>query len=402
MKKTYIPVLIFMAVLIGLFNITPREANAGGIDLCLFLCNDSPSRTVTNSYNTNTTSGANSPIVTSVVDPLPGHSGSVYMMPAATTQTPAIVVNSSPAQTPVYNSPVYNIAPTYSYAPTPVYSYNYDAYQGYIYHPTPTYNYIQPQYPPITVSCSVNTTFTPAGSYVTWSAYPSGGYSGYGYSYSWSGTDGLYGNQSTLTKYYYTPGVKYAYVTVNSGNGQTASAQCSNSVTVGVPTATYQTSSSYNYNNQYFYNSGIQIACLSDRTSAVVGTPITWNAEATGSGYMSGFTYAWTGTDGLSSNQSSAITTYVTPGTKSAIVTVTAPNGQSQSKACLNTVSVRNTASVAPTTVVKPPAVVAPVDSNSAAALFSLQNVPWGWVAILVILILLGMIMYLVFNKKKI
>jgi Mg2+ and Co2+ transporter CorA len=34
--------------------------------------------------------------------------------------------------------------------------------------------------------------------------------------------------------------------------------------------------------------------------------------------------------------------------------------------------------------------------------LFSLQNIPWGWVAILIILVLFATVLYLLFNKEKI
>ena len=261
---------------------------------------------------------------------------------------------------------------------------NYGSYYNNYYN----YNY------PVTVSCSTNTTFAPVGTYVTWTANPSGSYNGY--SYSWSGTDGLYGSQSSVQTYYSTPGVKTAYVTVYS-NGQNISAQCSNSVTVGYPTG-------YNNGNQYGNSGVIQLACAAGVTSARVGTPVTWTAEAYGS--TGRFIYSWSGTDNLFGTQSSAITSYATPGTKSAIVTVTSSNGQTLSRVCGNTVSIKANVVAAPkpaTTIVQQPPqqpqVVMLPPNNS---LFSLQNVPWGWVGVLVILVLMGMIFYLIFNKKKI
>jgi len=276
----------------------------------------------------------------------------------------------------------------YNYS-TPHYNYNY-------YNQYPHYNY---SYSPLSVSCRPNTTFAPVGSYVTWTAYPSGG-ANHGYTYTWSGTDNLYGSQSAISTYYSVPGIKTAHVTVHSG-GQQASAQCSSAVTVGAPVA------HYNPTPHVAYNSGIQIACFADKTSTRVGVPVTWAAEATEAGRQANFTYAWTGTDGLSGNQSSIITTYVRSGLKSAVVTVTSPSGQSQSKACGNTVDVKNAATVAraatPTPTPTPQVVVLPPPPPVAAAsILSLQNVPWGWVAVLVILVLLGMVFYLLFNKKKI
>ncbi len=295
-----------------------------------------------------------------------------------------------------------------------VYDYNYNP-NGYspVYYSNPAY------YSPLTVSCSSNTTFSPVGSYITWTAYPSGGYnnsyysnSNYGYTYSWSGTDNISGSLSSISAYYSNPGLKYAYVTVYS-NGQAVSAQCSNAVTIGSSLTNY-----YNYNTQYpsatqypstLGSTGLQVACAADKINARVDVPVTWNAEAIGSGYSSGFTYAWTGTDGLSGSQSSAITVYTTPGIKSAIITVTSPNGQSQSKACMNTVSIKSLATATNDTTVSTGTNVPnvnksaplPATAMSAAALLSLQNIPWGWIAVLVILILMGMVFYLLFNKKK-
>jgi hypothetical protein len=160
------------------------------------------------------------------------------------------------------------------------------------------------------------------------------------------------------------------------------------------------------------YVQGIQIACGADTATARVGVPVTWSAEALYNNSAIGFAYSWSGTDGLYGYQSSAIMTYYTTGTKSAIVTVTAPNGETQSKVCSNTVSVKSTAAApvkkiaqAPKPSPIPPQIVyvpAPQPPMTAASLFSLGNVPWGWIGILIILVLIGMILYLMFNHKKI
>ncbi len=60
--------------------------------------------------------------------------------------------------------------------------------------------------------------------YITWTVYPTGGNGNY--SYSWSGSDGLYGNNSSLTQSYSSTGQKNANVTVTS-NGQSITANCS-------------------------------------------------------------------------------------------------------------------------------------------------------------------------------
>ncbi len=284
-----------------------------------------------------------------------------------------------------YSTPVYHYNTPVVYSPPVIYS-------------SPTY-----YYSPLTVSCRSNTTFTPVGSYVTWTAYPSGGYNNnYGayqnYSYSWSGTDTLYGSSSSISAYYSTPGIKTAYVTLYS-NGSSVSAQCLDSVTVGYNNYVTQ------YSNQYSSNLGLQIACAADTVTTKVGTPVTWVVEAVSAGGYSAnnLSYAWTGSDGLSGNQSSIVKSYSTSGSKSAVVTVTNPAGQSQSKACSNTISVKS-ATVAKKAPVKvaPEVVTTSPATAASTSLLSLQSVPWGWVAILVVLVLMGMIFYLVFNKKKI
>ena len=271
--------------------------------------------------------------------------------------------------------------------------YNYDNNYPYNYNNHNNnypYNYNNSNYygSSLYASCSVNTTFTPVGNYVTWTANVSGG-NGY-YSYYWNGTDGLSGNQSTITKSYYNPGVKTASLYVNS-NGQQSNISCTNSVTVGVPNSGYGV-----------YGGGIVVACFADQTSVNLGNSVTWAVEATGN---DNFTYAWTGTDGLTGSGLSVAKTYNTSGEKSAIVTVTSSNGQSASKACGNTVNVRNTSvsssRISTQTVARQNNTQTDTNTLSAASLFSLKNVPWGLVAILLILILLGMVIYLLINRRK-
>ena len=61
---------------------------------------------------------------------------------------------------------------------------------------------------------------------VTWTAYPSGNYNNTGYAtYSWSGTDNLYGTGQTINTVYNTPGYKTATVNIYS-NGQSVTATC--------------------------------------------------------------------------------------------------------------------------------------------------------------------------------
>lgn len=296
------------------------------------------------------------------------------------------------------------------------YSYNYSSpnyvYNNYPYnYPYNNYNYNY--YAPLSVSCTASTNSTYTGNTVTWSAYASGGNGNY--TYSWSGTDGLYGYNSSVYKSYYSNGLKTAYVTVYS-NGQSMTQNCNSSVSI------YDNNYNYNYNYNYnpqpipvYYNNTIvatqgtlDVACYADPARIRVNQPTTWTAEVTGG--IAPYTYSWSGSGGLNGTGVSVIKYYDTVGEKNAIVTVTSADGKTGTRACANNVTViSNTVTPAPQTPVQP--TVQPQNNQnsqnngavlSAASLFSLQNVPWGWIAILIILVLFATVMYLLFNRTKI
>lgn len=75
----------------------------------------------------------------------------------------------------------------------------------------------------ITAVCYPSSQTVGINQIVTWRATVTGG-SGY-YTYSWTGSDSLYGNNNTVTKSYSYAGQKYATVTATS-NGQSISATC--------------------------------------------------------------------------------------------------------------------------------------------------------------------------------
>jgi hypothetical protein len=242
---------------------------------------------------------------------------------------------------------------------------------------------------------------------VTWSAtvYGGSGYSnGYGYSYTWSGTDNLYGNGQSISTTYNNPGYKTATVTVY-GNGQNVTQTCSTSVNV----TGYQTSY-YTYSNPIVRmpiinnNSGLDIGCYADPANASINQPITWNVEVTGG--AAPYTYSWTGSDGLTGMNKSVIKYYGSSGSKNAIVTVNSADGKTGTKACTNAIAIRGNSSSLAQAPAPAQTAPAPATQNSnglsASALFSLSNVPWGWVAILIILVLFGTVLYLVFNRTKI
>jgi hypothetical protein len=95
---------------------------------------------------------------------------------------------------------------------------------------------------------------------------------------------------------------------------------------------------------------------------------------------------------------------------------VRSADGKTGTRSCTNTVAVSNISSsnIAKKATVNRVAVNTNTDntqnqnpnkngSNQAALSFlSLQNVPWGSVAVLVILVLFATVLYLIFNKRKI
>ena len=256
------------------------------------------------------------------------------------------------------------------------YPYYYDDYN---------YNY------PLSVSCSADSSAVNTGRTVRWNAFVSGG-SG-SYNYSWNGTDGLSGSSRSTNRSYSNPGIKYASVTVWSG-GQTVTQSCTNSVNVG---GYYTTGYQYPvYNN----NSGLDIACYSDPRTVSINQPATWITEVTGG--IAPYTYTWSGTDDLSGNTSSVIKYYGTSGNKTAIITVKSADGRSETRACSTSITVRGAGSTTPAPTVDNGNDDESDSGLSAAALFSLKNVPWGWVAILIILVLFGTVVYLLFNRPKI
>ncbi len=267
---------------------------------------------------------------------------------------------------------------------------NYNNYPDPYYPPT-NYDY----YYPLSVSCNASNNYNNNNNSITWNSYPSGG-SG-SYRYSWDGTENLRGSRQSVSMNYYNPGVKTASVTVYSGS-QSVTQNCG-----GVNVGGYNNVNNYPVDT----NAGLDVACYVDPVAARINQPVTWRAEVVGGNGP--YTYSWTGTNSLSGSDSSIIKYYDTVGEKSGIVTVRSADGRTATRACSTALTVRGAAVTAPArptapVIVQPVVQPAQPDNNglSAAALFSLKNVPWGWVAILVILVLFATVVYLIFNRPKI
>lgn len=280
----------------------------------------------------------------------------------------------------------------------------------YIQQPVPVYQPVV-VIPPLQATCSANQTSMTGSGTAVWTAYVSGGQGSYGY--TWHGTDNIYGNTQAISATYNAPGVKSAAVTVYSGN-QSITVNCNNTVNVvaipvPVPVPTPIVIAPTPIYPVAPIATGLDIGCYADPSKAVVGQPVSWTAEATGG--AGPYSFSWTGSENLTGHSNSVIKYYDLTGTKSAIVTVKSANGETATHVCSNTVTVtakaapvkKTVAYQAPAPVVTAPA-VAPVAGSAmqANSLFSLSNIPWGWVAILVILVLFITVMYLLLNRQKI
>jgi len=361
MKKT-----IILAIFALMFATVPNHANAGFdfgrlIDpACFFACDNEPN-VVNNTNSNNVNSNVNSP------------------------------------------GGVVNGAPTYN-GGTPNYNYNNDNYSSQL-----------------GVTCYPTSSRANVDDLVVWRASAFGGNGNY--YITWSGTNGLDGNGSSVSKRYGSGGTKSASVIVSSGN-QTVTRNCS-SVEVYDYNDNYSNRNyrydydyDYDYNRNYSnrnYDYPLTVTCSANTTFAPVGTSVTWQAYV--SGGNGNYRYNWYGSDDIRGTSRSLDIRYNGAGTKTASVTVRSGT-QNVTQQCSNSVLVGIPTGAYtnpyPTTpvytapvikYVKEPVKIAEKESKTIttlSSLFSLENVPWGWVAVLVILILFFTVIYLVYNKNKI
>ena len=184
----------------------------------------------------------------------------------------------------------------------------------------------KPPKPPKTetldASCTVNPNNVDVNDTVTLAATATGGTGTY--QYYWSGSDGLSGSSQVITGRFTTPGTKTVSLTVTSGT-QTVTRTCSAYV-----------NQRHVYNPPVYYPpvyNNLTATCSASPSNANVGDNVIWTVYPNGG--IGGYSYSWTGTDGLSYGNAYQIQQrYSTPGTKTATVTVTASNGQSVTVSC--------------------------------------------------------------------
>jgi len=156
---------------------------------------------------------------------------------------------------------------------------------------------------PLDGVCSVSPASVKVGETVTWSATATGGNGAH--TYSWSGTDGLSGETSSVAKSYNSTGVKTGTITIFS-KPETITKTCEMSVTENPSPPPPP--------------SDWTAICQAGSSSVPAGSSVTWKAIITGA--AGPFTYLWSGTDGLSGNLENLSFVYGNAGTKSASVTV--------------------------------------------------------------------------------
>jgi len=177
-------------------------------------------------------------------------------------------------------------------------------------------------------TCYANTTSLVENGSASWIATASGGNGTF--TYSWSGTDALFGSGSTISKQYYYSGVKSAQVTVTSGT-KTLTVTCGNTINV--------TSQNNNNNNNNNSNSSITGYCYPNTTSVSTNNSVTWTASVVGGN--GSYNYSWSGVDGLYGSASSIYKTYYYSGYKTGSVTVYS-NGQSVTRSCDGSVTIND------------------------------------------------------------
>jgi hypothetical protein len=180
------------------------------------------------------------------------------------------------------------------------------------------------QVQPVEVSCSPPGSSAPLDQPVIWNATAVGG-TGVGYTYSWSGTDGLSGSDNPLSKTYSTIGTKKATVIATDSAGNSGTSEiCTVNVTYPSLTATCKALPSVPQLNQ----------------------SVTWSVVSVtggaGGGNLANYTYQWQDACTKSYSQSTTCNVaggYATTGAKTATLTArdaAGNTGQAQCTANVN------------------------------------------------------------------
>ena len=186
----------------------------------------------------------------------------------------------------------------------------------------------------LSVTCAVSTSTPITGGTVTWLASASGGTGSY--TFSWSGTDALTGTSGSVSKVYTTAGVKTASVSASFGG---SSASCSSSIIVtSAPAPACSDGVDNDGDGSIDFPADIGCASGSDTdesniplsascsvapTAGSTGSAFTWTVVPAG-GVTGIYTFTWSGTDGLFGSATTTTKSYLTAGTKTGSVTVTA------------------------------------------------------------------------------
>ena len=160
-------------------------------------------------------------------------------------------------------------------------------------------------------SCTINPTVGFVNQDISFSASASGGNGSY--SYSWTGDNGINSYAQSFTGRYSYAGYKTATVTIRSGS-ETITRTCGvNIQDSNIVSGAY---------------------CVANPTNAGINQNVTWTAYVNNAnGFFGGYSYSWSGSDGLFGNGQSISRSYNTPGFKTATVTITG-NGQTVTTTC--------------------------------------------------------------------
>lgn len=193
--------------------------------------------------------------------------------------------------------------------------------------------------PALSGSCFTNPSSIIVGQSVTWLVDVGGGDGLYSYSYLWSGSDNLNGQNSSMTKVYNTPGIKTATVRIRSGSQQIFR-NCS--VVVETGTVSVSGNLGLNASNQSVQGANGHVlgesaiadpfiaGCVANKDSVEIGENIFWTALVP-SDFKDKSSYSWSGSDNLSGQTESVSVFYKTMGVKTAAVVVS--SGEKQTTA---------------------------------------------------------------------